>query len=253
MLVHALDPLYTFYQIQSRYLEGKELFVAALTRWPSSAPALDEKGPQVQIQLVARCGARLMDATAYFQRSLLICRELGHGGQVAGRLAGLARVANDQGDYAQAQQFAAEGLTLARALGSPVYLSHLLYCLGEMAYELGDLPAARAYLLEALQVTSATGLLAYLAIALFHYATLLIKESADEPAGATQKRRDALALLMLVQNHPATWQIYKVRAARRSAVLTAQMPTATRTDDQQCSESATLNNVVREILITAIA
>ena len=420
MLVHALDPLYTFYQIQSRYLEGKEFFVAALASWPSSASALDEKGQQVQIQLVARCGAlsyllgeysaagrylqtalalaeacaaqhelafilnflgrwamwqgekaqaehyltqslhlsqtlgdrnrtasaleklanlvhatfgeyreskalalqslslsrelgrpdriayaldtlgyitfclgeyaeaesyygeslrifessgdhygramalgglalvywasggaRLMDATAYFQRSLLICRELGHGGQVAGRLAGLARVANDQGDYAQAQQFAAEGLTLARALGSPVYLSHILYCLGEAAYELGDLPAARAYLLEALQVTSATGLLAYLAIALFHYATLLIKESAGESAGSTQKRSDALALLMLVQNHPATWQVYKARAAQQSAMLAAQTPTGARTDEQIYSESATLNDVVREILMTA--
>ena len=64
---------------------------------------------------------------------------------------------------------------------------------------MGDLPAARAYLLEALQVTSAMGLLAYLAIALFHYATLLIKESAGESAGSTQKRSGALALLMLVQ------------------------------------------------------
>jgi len=416
-LVQVLDPFYSFYQIQSRYLEGRELFVAALAQWRLAAQTMDETAQVVQIQLLARCGAlsyllgeygvagdylqaarglaearalahelalifnflgrlavwqgektqaadyltqslhlsqtlgardrtasaleklanlvhatfgeyreskalvlqslrlsrelgrpdriayaldalgfvtfclgeyteaeayygeslrifdgsgdhygramalgglalvywalggaRLGDATAYFQQSLFICRELGHSGQVAGRLAGLARVANDQGDYTHAQQLAAEGLALARGLGSPVYLSHLLYCLGETAYAVGELPAARTYLLEALQVTSATGLLANLAIALFHYATLLIKESEGDPSGATRKRSEALALLLLVQNHPATWQVYKARALHQSTALRARLSIIPAADEQTYRASSTLNDVVREIL-----
>src|SRR5690606_4181961 len=130
---------------------------------------------------------------------LHICRTIGHQGQVAGRLVGLARIANDLGDYAQAQELVQEGLAIARELGSPVYLSHLLYCSGEAAYRMGALPAARAYLLEALHVTSKTGLLAYLAIALYHYAVSLIKESEGEPPSAAQKQAKALELLALVQ------------------------------------------------------
>jgi hypothetical protein len=84
-------------------------------------------------------------------------------------------------------------------------------------------PAARTYLLEALQVTAKTGLLAYLGIALFHYATLLIKESEVEPTGSTQTQAKALGLLLLVQRHPATWHVYKERARQRSAMLEAQL------------------------------
>lgn len=162
---------------------------------------------------------KLTDATAHFQQSLLICRTIGHQGQVAGRLAGLARIANDQGDYVQAQALAQEGLTIARELGSPVYLAHMLNSLGEAAYALGDLPAARAYLIEALQVTSTTGLFAHLAIVLFHYAMLLVAEGEVAPDVATRKRTQAVELFALVQDHPATWQIYKARAAQRAATL----------------------------------
>jgi predicted ATPase len=174
--------------------------------------------------LWAMWGGQSVEATAFFEKSLAICRAIGHQGQVAGRLSGLARIANDLGDYAQAQRLAEEGLAIARELGSPVYLSHILYCLGETAYRTGDLPASRRYLLEALQLTSETGLLAYLSIALFHYAVLLIEESADAPADATPQRAQALALLTLVQSHPATWHLFRERAAQQAATLEAQLP-----------------------------
>jgi hypothetical protein len=199
----------------------------------------------IGLVLWAMWGGKYVEATAYFQKSLLICRTIGHQGQVAGRLAGMARIANDLGDYAQAQQLAYEGLAIARELGSPVYLSHILYCLGESAYGVDDLQAARTYLMEALVVTSKTGLLAYLAIAVFHYATLLVKESEQERAESTQKRVKALELLALVQNHPAGWQVYKTRAARRYAELETQLPSAI---VATATESRTLEEVVAEIL-----
>ena len=169
-------------------------------------------------------GEKLAAAHDYFQRSLLICRTIGHQGQVAGRLAGLARIANDQGRYPAAQALVQEGLAIARELGSPVYLAHLLSCLGETAYRLGDLATTRAYLLEAMQLTAANELFAHLAIAVFHYASLLIAESEARPAEAAQKRAQATELLTLVQTHLATWQMYKTRATHQLEQLAATTP-----------------------------
>ncbi len=419
MLLKTLHPLYSFYQIQSRYLEGKEFFVATLAQWQAAQPYTDEAAPQVALSLLARCGAlsyllceynvaevylqdalalaeqlnvqherafilnflgrlamwqgekaqakqQLMqsltisqtlgdidrtasaleklanlihatfgeyresktlalqslhlsraqgrpdriayaldtlgfatfclgeyaeaeayykeslhifeqsgdhygqamafgglalvywalggdhfaDAIAYFQQSLFVCRELGHEGQIVGRLAGLARIANDQGNYEEAQQLAEEGLALARELGSPVYLSHMLYCLGEAAYAQGKLAQARLYLVEALQLTAATDLLANLAIVLFHYATLLVKESERDHAESIHLYSQAVALFGLVQQHPATWQVYKARAARRAAMLMAQSPALALTAPSIYTENAMLNEVVAEILRT---
>jgi predicted ATPase/DNA-binding SARP family transcriptional activator len=186
-------------------------------------------------------GEKLAEATAHFQQSLLICRTIGHQGQVAGRLAGLARIANDQGDYAQAQQLAQEGLAIARELGSPVYLAHMLNALGEAAYALGDLPTARVYLREALQVSSTTGLFAHLAIVLFHYAMLLVAEGEITAARSSQKLAQAVTIFTVVQAHPATWQIYKVRAAQQAATLQS-LGAATAT------ATSSLQAVVAEIL-----
>lgn len=167
---------------------------------------------------------KLEEATLFLQQSLLLCRSIGHQGQVAGRLAGLARIANDQGHYAQAQQLAQEGVVIARELGSPVYLAHLLSCLGETAYRAGDLVSARLYLLEALQLTLTTGLFAHLGIVLFHYAVLLVAESTAPPTATSPLQTQALTLFLLVQQHPATWHMYKTRAAQRAAALIEQTP-----------------------------
>jgi hypothetical protein len=112
---------------------------------------------------------------------------------------------------------------------------------------MGDLPAARFYLTEALQVTSKVGLLAYLAIALFHYANLIIEESETEPATAAQKRARALQLLTLVQNHPATWHVYRTRAAQRAAELEIQLPPAIVAAAKVRSATRTLEHEVAEL------
>ncbi len=201
----------------------------------------------IGLVLWAMGGDNNVGATANLQKSLLICRTIGHQGQVVGRLAGLARIANDLGEYEQAQQVASEALPIARELGSPIYLAHLLNCLGESAYAMGDLPTARVYLLEALRVTSATGLLAYLAIALFHYAVLLIKEIGSDVTLSAYKQGQALELLALVQNHPATWQVYKKRARERFADLAMELPDSTVAAAKTRAERQTLQQAM-EIL-----
>ncbi|MEZ4735089.1 MAG: hypothetical protein R3E79_48960 [Caldilineaceae bacterium] len=134
-----------------------------------------------------------------------------------------------------------EGIAIARELGSPVYLAHLLSCLGETSYRLGDLATARAYLIESMQLTAANELFAHLAIAVFHYASLLIAESEVKPAEAMPKRAQAAELLTLVQTHPATWQMYKTRAAQRLTNVTTTPPII-------LQEKRTIREVAAEIL-----
>jgi tetratricopeptide (TPR) repeat protein len=97
-------------------------------------------------------GERLFNAMDDFERSLALCRKIGHQGQVSGRLGGLARILNDLGEYERALDYSAEGLVIARKLGSPVYISHNLYCLVETACGMNDLSAGRRYLQEGLSV-----------------------------------------------------------------------------------------------------
>lgn len=227
---------------EAYYRESLEIFEGIGDQY-GQAMALGGLG----LVLWAMWGGKLVEPTACFQKSLQICRTIGHQGQVAGRLAGLARIANDLGEYTQAQEYEQEGLTISRELGSPVYLSHILYCMGETAYGMGDLAAARAYLVEALQVTSQTGLLAYLGIALFHYANLLIAESVDQPEG-TEGRTTALELLTLVQRHPATWYVYKSRAARQATQLETQLPVAIIAAAQARAAARSPETVVAELL-----
>jgi predicted ATPase/DNA-binding SARP family transcriptional activator len=189
-------------------------------------------------------GEALPKATAYFQQSLEICRRIGHHGQVSGRLVGLARVANDQGNYREAERLAREALTIARDLGIPIYLSHILYCLGEAAYQLGDLTAARAHIIEALQLTADTGLQANLATILYHYAMLLGQETAQQQnrAAAAQRQRNAWLIFTQVCAHPATWHTYKTRAGQQASALadllsTASVPASTLATDEQTLEA----------------
>jgi DNA-binding SARP family transcriptional activator/predicted ATPase len=192
------------------------------------------------------------EAATYLEKSLSICRTIGHQGQVAGRLAGLARIANDRGDYAHACQVAQEGVVIARQLGGPVYLSHLLYCLGESAYALGDLAVARTYLLEAMQITSQTGLLSYLAIALYHYAILLTKESQSDPRRSRQNQARAAELLALVEGHPATWHVYRERAKQQTARLEVSRLSGEDTSPaQEQGRQRSLDEVVAAILAEA--
>jgi predicted ATPase len=249
-IAYALDTLGFITFCLGEYDEAASYYQESLTLFESiddqygMAMALGGMG----LVLWAIGGERSVEAIAYFQKSLNICRTIGHQGQVVGRLGGLARVFNDLGDYKQAQALASEGLTIARDLGSPVYLSHLLYCLGVSAAGMGDLPAARRYLLEALHVTSKTGLLAYITIILFHYATLLIKEAEQEskgnPTELVQKQAQALELLAQVQQHPATWHLYKVRARQLYAELETRLPQEVIVVANARSERQTLAAVV---------
>lgn len=249
-IAYALDTLGFVTFCLGEYTDAERSYRESLSLFEMIGDQYGSAMAQGGIALVlwAMPAGKQAEAGDYFEKSLHTCRAIGHQGQVAGRLAGLARIANDLEEYEKAQQLAHEGLTLAHEVGSPVYLSHILYSLGQAAYETGALRSARDYLMEALRLSAETGLLANLAIALFHYAALLIKESVQQPGQAIDKQTTALELLQLVQNHPATWHIYKTRAATRLAELAAQLPPDVVATDQTQAERYTLQEVVAHLL-----
>lgn len=174
--------------------------------------------------LWAMGGDKTLEATAWFEKSLDLCRAIGNKGQVMGRLAGLARVANDLGQHEKARDYALEGLSAAPEVDSPIYLAHLLCGLGEAAYRTGQLGAARDHLTRALRVTSEAQLLAYLAMALYHYAALLAREGEAAGPGTLAKLERASELACLVSHHPACWHVYKERAAQLREDLEKALP-----------------------------
>jgi hypothetical protein len=56
---------------------------------------------------------------------------------------------------------------------------------------------------------------------------MLAREAAAlEPAQAARRQARALELLAAVASHPATWPIYRARAARQAAELRQRLPAA---------------------------
>lgn len=189
-------------------------------------------------------GARLSEAMDYFEKSLSLCRDIGHRHQTASRLWYLAQIANEQQDYARAQNYAREGLTIAREVGSPVFATYNLCALGEAACGREELQTCRQYLLEALKIAWQVGQLPTLTIALYHFAALLIKES---EAGESKKTR-ALELLTFIVRHPATWQPFKERAAGLLARLEATLSPVQMAVSRARVQNRSLDELVVEIL-----
>ena len=181
--------------------------------------------------LVVCAGEGALDrAQDLIERSLLVCRQVGHRLQVSHRLATLAQIANDRQRYAAAQHWAREGIALARQVGSPNFEAQNLCCLAEAAYRTGDLANSRAYLISALELGAAGPLLPRISLALFHAASLLLQE--DTLAGGSRphdpdKLKTAWQWLTVVADSPATWQVWRERAThlrdRCAASLSAEV------------------------------
>jgi tetratricopeptide (TPR) repeat protein len=200
-------------------------------------------------------------AVHYFERSLAVTRQIGNRGQVAGRLAGLARAHIDLGEYARARRYSREALNIAYELESPVYVAHAYCGLADVALAAGDYPASRAHLLAAIQAAADAQLLPLVALALLHCAALLVQESqqADVPDDEKQRRQlQALRILMRIRSHSTLWHVFQARAAHLQEQVEATAPAAVieRVKEAQHgiarggveSEHAELDELVREML-----
>ncbi len=204
-----------------------------------------------------RGGARLSEAKQLFEESLTLCRETGHHFEVIYRLGTLGYITNSMGRYEEAPRYFQEALDTARQLGYKAEVSWILAGLGEASLGLENYLAARNYLLEALETTSGT---AYALPALISWAMLLEKE-ADVPAAGVvagpevlanhEPKQRAAAILSLVINHPATWQVYRDKADRLLAELEAELPPEVFAAARRRGQAKTVDAVVEEILAAA--
>jgi trehalose/maltose transport system substrate-binding protein len=170
--------------------------------------------------------ARLVEAKRLFEESLTICREISHRAEVVIRLGFLGGVNISLGDYEAAQKCFREALQLAREIGYQIGLAFSLNGLGEVACKLRDFQSARQYLSEALTIAIDIQSPFDALEALMYWAILLTKDDAfpaDTDSSRAARTGQALELLALAINHPASWQIFKDKVARIIADLETEL------------------------------
>ncbi|HET9223242.1 MAG TPA: tetratricopeptide repeat protein, partial [Roseiflexaceae bacterium] len=226
---HALDRLGYVAFCFGRYQEAAAYYQEALALFGSIDHQLGGALELGGHGLVAWAGsaARLHEAQAYYEQSLALFRRLGHQRHIAERLIDLSELASDNGEYPQAWRYAEEALTIARGQGSLIHISGSLSALGRSMGELGDFQAGKSYITEALALASAAHLSIGDIKALFHSATLLVKERALASRDTQAKQRRSLRIieaLEIVIRHPASWHYYRVRGQRLSDELRRGLP-----------------------------
>jgi predicted ATPase/DNA-binding SARP family transcriptional activator len=225
-IAHALDALAfaqfsrgSYHDAEVNYTESMELFQQT-NHALGTALALGGLG----LVAWARGEDALAQAKEYMEKSLRICRELGHPLHTSSRLYVLAQVNKELGLYRQAETYASEGFAIAQKLGSPVFMAYNLCALADVACTTGQLQAAREHLTAIIDYAHAVQP-QLLLVALFHKASLLLAESVDQPEAVQREaRKEALALLLFIQAHPALLHIYAERAARLQAELISTVP-----------------------------
>jgi predicted ATPase/class 3 adenylate cyclase len=94
-------------------------------------------------------------AQGYWERSLVLRREIGDAGRVADTLSNLGHLARERGDYATARRLITESLEISRAeggIGGGRRLDHL----GLVVLQQGDYATARSLFQQALDIASET-------------------------------------------------------------------------------------------------
>lgn len=154
-LNQAVDGLYHFVIIRSRFREGAELFRAARVALERHAPA-DRASRLALGRVMAREGrfmsslSRYAEASALLDRSLDVLRDLGAGAEIAFALGHAGGIARLQGDLDLAERRLEECLDLRRMLGDVGGQAIAWLELAGAAFMREDFDAARRRCLEGL-------------------------------------------------------------------------------------------------------
>lgn len=165
-LGQALESLYRFYEIQSWFQEGAEVFGQAV----AGLGGLDrvEKEPPDESDLVlgrvlAHQGglyqrlSRYAEAEELLQKSLALFRRLDARAEMAFPFDRLGLVAYDQGDYAAARRLYQKSLDIYREAGDRFGTVTSLNNLGLVAYAEGTYPEAKQFYQASLDICRETG------------------------------------------------------------------------------------------------
>jgi len=204
--------------------------------------------------LLHRCGEE-EEAQKLFQEALALYEALGNEGEIASTLSNLGLVALGRGDYQQARRYLERALPIQQKVGHQQRVAIIFNNLGDVANALGDYQQARAYLERSLALKRAAGNRRGMIFSLIHLGHALMGQQQYADAGARFREAlalatdlgveplqlaalvgeaerqataghlaGALALLDIVQNHPAAWQRTHDEAARLATELSAESP-----------------------------
>jgi hypothetical protein len=124
--------------------------------------------------------------------------------------------------------------------------------LAEAAYGMGDFETARSHLSQAMALGVQCGLRPRLALALYHWAVLLLKESEQAASGAsggTGPLRQAAEILTLIAREPANWLVFRERSQRLLAQLQPQLPPQVVAQIDADLANRSLEDVAGELLV----
>ena len=164
-LFAAMDGLYHFYMVRSRFLEGAELFGRARQALADDAAQSNTAGVQRRIlaHLTTRHArflvmlSRHAEAQTLLTASLATLRELGDTSGVAAALMYLGAAATSLGQYDLAERNLSECLELRRGLGDVWGQAVCLLELAGLAYHRGDYQATQTVCAEGLRLALQAG------------------------------------------------------------------------------------------------
>ena len=177
----------------------------------------------------AWCQNDLTTAQKHLEAALAIYRTIGMPSGIAMCLAEMALVLRSNGDVAQAVQVARQAVVLVRDADNHQFMLVLsLNYYGAALIGAEDAIAARQVLTEACQRAWKAQYHFFLMNTFYYFAELLVLESSalNLPL-ALEHKALAVTLLTCVRIYPATWQIYRDKAAQLQAEIEDALPTET--------------------------
>lgn len=181
------------------------------------------------------------EAKELFQESLAICQVMDDRRGTGLCLNYLGDVVSKMGEVRGAQQLYGESLATFQEIGNQMGIISSNIKLGFNADELDDYTAARTYFHQALQIGVKIQALPAVLDALVGAATLIIHT-------APGKLQQAVEIIALAFNHPASSRDNQDRAARLLAELETRLPPETIKAAQTAALSPNLEQLVQTIL-----
>ena len=225
-IAHSLDKLGAIAWYQGAYTESEQYYREGLTIFKEInnrfGMALTYGG--LGLVALARGGASLAEAEFFFTESLILSREVGHRHNEAIQLGFLGWAMNQLKEYQRAEAYCLESLMIAKKQGAWFPLVNCLIELCDSSCHLGNFQTARQYLLEALDTAFEARLAPFAIKTLRSWSEISTREDHTETRGRTRSLVQAVELLVLVINHPATFQLDRDRAAALMTELEAELP-----------------------------
>jgi tetratricopeptide (TPR) repeat protein len=182
---------------------------------------------------------RYEEARAALEESITLNMSVGDRWGLAFAYRGLGLIAQAQGEHIQAVDIFRKSLDMLTELGARPDVARVLAEMSRSVFALGDEAEAERGWSESCRIANETRG-AWVALeALVGIANVQAKRG---------EREQALELLLIVLNHPASIQETKDRAARLRAELEAQLTQSQIETIQTRAEEKTLESVVEELL-----